>query len=393
MAASQARFLGLTARKSNVEYQGQQINQQRTALATESSNLYNQMLSLEVPTPPVTTDYYNTVYTLDDSSTSTTSDYTIVSVSKSYNSSNTYSVRLKTTTTEPSGVANTMPFTKVAVTYSLDDSGESYEVYTITINGTAVTYDSEDDIIYSTDSDGETVLNTIVANKIYKIDSTTDALLAASDDTYSSVKEEMISDGAISSSQDFDSEEIYFYQDSSGKTYYLTKDQLERMTQISKDTSYVTNESTSSDGTTTYTIADSTYISLYYSYDRTTESYITVQATLEESSTGRYSSITIEGNSAYPTNLSGATYSITTTSEYDEDAYNDAYNDYEYLKSVYEKEMSDINAQTEVIQSEDKQLELRLQQLDTEQEAIAQEMESVKTVIDDNIEKTFDAFA
>ena len=32
MAASQARFLGLTARKTNVEYEGQQINQQRTRL-------------------------------------------------------------------------------------------------------------------------------------------------------------------------------------------------------------------------------------------------------------------------------------------------------------------------------------------------------------------------
>ena len=63
MAASQARFLGLTARKSNVEYQGQQINQQRTALATESSNLFHQMMSLNVPTPPVTTDFYKTTYT------------------------------------------------------------------------------------------------------------------------------------------------------------------------------------------------------------------------------------------------------------------------------------------------------------------------------------------
>ena len=35
LAASQARFLGLTARKSNIEYEGQQVNQQRTALAEE----------------------------------------------------------------------------------------------------------------------------------------------------------------------------------------------------------------------------------------------------------------------------------------------------------------------------------------------------------------------
>lgn len=36
MAASQARYLGLTARKTNVEYEGQQVNQQRTALARKA---------------------------------------------------------------------------------------------------------------------------------------------------------------------------------------------------------------------------------------------------------------------------------------------------------------------------------------------------------------------
>ena len=58
MAASQARFLSLTARKSNVEYEGQQVNQQRTALSNESANLYNKLTSIEVPTPPSTSDYY-----------------------------------------------------------------------------------------------------------------------------------------------------------------------------------------------------------------------------------------------------------------------------------------------------------------------------------------------
>ena len=35
LAATQARYLGLTARKTNVEFEGQQINQQRTALANQ----------------------------------------------------------------------------------------------------------------------------------------------------------------------------------------------------------------------------------------------------------------------------------------------------------------------------------------------------------------------
>ena len=66
MAASQARYLGLTARKTNTEWEGQQINQQRTALANQSANLFNQLLTMEVPTPPSKDDYTNIQYSFND---------------------------------------------------------------------------------------------------------------------------------------------------------------------------------------------------------------------------------------------------------------------------------------------------------------------------------------
>ena len=66
MAASQARFLGLTARKTNVEYEGQQINQQRTALSNQSANYYNDLLGMSVPVPPSVDSYTQTVYTFED---------------------------------------------------------------------------------------------------------------------------------------------------------------------------------------------------------------------------------------------------------------------------------------------------------------------------------------
>ena len=66
MAASQARFLGLTARKSNVEYEGQQINQQRVMLSNESANYYNDLLGMSVPVPPAVADYTKTVYSFTD---------------------------------------------------------------------------------------------------------------------------------------------------------------------------------------------------------------------------------------------------------------------------------------------------------------------------------------
>ena len=66
MAASQARYLALVARKSNCEYEGQQINQARTVLSNQSANLFNQMLGLNVPVPPSTADYTKQQYSYSD---------------------------------------------------------------------------------------------------------------------------------------------------------------------------------------------------------------------------------------------------------------------------------------------------------------------------------------
>src|SRR5574344_638031 len=91
MAASQARLIELTARKSNVEYEGQQINQQRMNLSNESAGMFTQLMGLNVPTPPSTADYTQTIYTFSDGTT----DYTIdkisnTSTSAEYNSTVTY---------------------------------------------------------------------------------------------------------------------------------------------------------------------------------------------------------------------------------------------------------------------------------------------------------------
>ena len=66
MAAAQARFLGLTARKTNLEYEGQQVNQQRTALSNQSANYYSQLLGMSVPVVPQIADYTQTVYSFED---------------------------------------------------------------------------------------------------------------------------------------------------------------------------------------------------------------------------------------------------------------------------------------------------------------------------------------
>ena len=106
---------------------------------------------------------------------------------------------------------------------------------------------------------------------------------------------------------------------------------------------------------------------------------------LETDGSGRFTSLKLEDDSiAYALNVESVT---------DEEAYQNAMNKYYHDVQVYEKKIADINAKTEIIQKEDRTLELRLKQLDTEQNALQTEMEAVKKVISKNIEMTFKTFS
>jgi hypothetical protein len=106
-------------------------------------------------------------------------------------------------------------------------------------------------------------------------------------------------------------------------------------------------------------------------------------ATIEFDSSGRISTITDE---------EGNTYTTTATTETDSDAYDDAYNQYEYNQYVYDQKQSEINASIEILQAQDKSLELRLSTLDTQHSAIQTELEAVKKVMSKNIDNSFKTF-
>lgn len=89
----------------------------------------------------------------------------------------------------------------------------------------------------------------------------------------------------------------------------------------------------------------------------------------------------------------GTVVQPTVTTEIDQDAYDFAMVEYDYLVSVYEKEMNDANAQLKIIQAQDQRLEVRLTQLDTEQKALSTEIDAVKSVRDKSIESSFKTFA
>lgn len=201
LAATQTRFLQLTARKSNVEYKGQQINQQRTVLSNKSANAYQSMLTLQVPTPPSTSDYVKIQYQYKDA----------------------YGATWQTTSYD--GTTSNMTVKNLA-------TGE-----------------------VKTDNIGK-----------------------------------------------FEQDKI----------------------------------------------------------------------------TGRY---TKAGNTT-----------LTPVEVVDNNAYDDAYNQYTYQQYLYEQEMQVINAQTAIIQQQDKELELQLQQLDTEQNEISTELEALDKVLGDNVDGSFKTF-
>lgn len=91
---------------------------------------------------------------------------------------------------------------------------------------------------------------------------------------------------------------------------------------------------------------------------------------METDGNGRFTSVKFDDDSVV--------YSLNVETVTDEAAYQDAMNEYNYKKEQYEKTIADINAQTSIIQQEDRTLELRLKQLDTEQNALATEMDAVK---------------
>ena len=127
----------------------------------------------------------------------------------------------------------------------------------------------------------------------------------------------------------------------------------------------------------------------YYQYNanQNTVSKSFANCKLEYASTGDIQTINVPGLTE------GQPIAVQTNQVANEEEYDLAMSAYQKEYNEYEKTMAQINAKTEVLQQQDKTLELRLNQLDTEQSAISTEMDAVKKVIDKNVESTFKTFA
>ena len=110
----------------------------------------------------------------------------------------------------------------------------------------------------------------------------------------------------------------------------------------------------------------------------------TKKALMETDGKGRFKSVKFEDDDTV--------YTLKCETITDDDAYQNAMNQYFYKQEKYDKAVSDINAKTEIIQAEDRELQLRLEQLGTEQTALQTEMEACQKVVSKNIEGSFKTF-
>ena len=323
LAASQARFLNLVARKTNIEYEGQQINQQRTTLANQSANYYNSMLTLNVPTPPSTESYQTVVYSIKYGS----QQYNITQVTNA-STKGTYNVAYTTSHNE-------------------DVIAKSTNTFAITKDASGKYYYGQKEIVKAepSSSTNPTPFTQAVIDEVKKgVNEAKDRNMNTAFEMY------------------------YVNKGTEAAPNYVYFDKADLDSAVASTTSNVAS-----------------------GYAQTTvekyEQGIFENATIIRDANNRISALSSKDLA------NGETLSVTSSTVTDDAAYEDAYNEYKYQTYLYQQEMENINAQTSVIQAQDKKLELRLKQLDTEQSAISTEMESISSVIDKNVDSSFKTFA
>lgn len=409
MSASQARFLSLTARKSNVEFEGQQINQQRTTLSNESASYYSELCNMEVPTPPSVDDYTKISYTFNDGAMSNTiisilskgndmysisyleqwqDDYSIVSAASSL-VSRAISGKYKIGNTDLRKIGE--PF----LTYI---SSGRYAQVDSSGNVQNLLYNYEGEFYNYSDIDGDGVpMGTPVD---------------VAGQTLVSYRE---SGGNIELGDVFtvpSSGNITTYNDPYLST--LTDDQKHDLAETEQYYVQMLKEKTGKDEWYVRYIQNTTsgvYVPYFYAEEdlengsfynanglgnidcfsigstTKTKEVLNHEGKIEKDASGRFVAITLFDEQGNPT-----TYTLTTTTSTDEEAYNDAMNQYNFEQHEYDHKVQEINSKLEIIQQQDKQLELKLKQLDTEENAISTEMDAVKKVISKNVESSFKTF-
>ena len=542
LAASQARYLSLSARKTNCEYEGQQLNQQRLTLSNQSADLFNQMLTMSVPTPPNTSEFTKLQYSWSDGNfTSVIDSYYQIGkpdekynyVVSSYHYENVYTGQRKFLSDPQVQAKKTNHFSDLKdKTYRVDNVSYNLEkdTYTLELYNTAMqtsfnaTYRLSDqnsnkdtteqlDFMYSTNRisstdtdatkyvyddtatpptvtyDGTTVYTYVDPetdrDTLNKLKMTYGAFYDTTKKYFKSASDEYICWDDISTTQLTKQGDVVVRKEDTRKYYtdgtnYVPEATLRAikvgdpvlgnltvqsainnptfsdyksigncaLTQISEEMykeditleteiQQILKDMGSDKGDAVsyqrlkncfdehgnyingslykFTMAGKTYYTTHEDMDESLKSAYNIssvadnsidsqqsklayynalyietkvsevkKALLETDGKGRFSTVKFEDDSVV--------YTLNVETIKDDDAYNDAMNKYFFEKEKYDKQIADINAKTEIIQAQDRQLQLKLEQLGTEQTALQTEMEACQKVVSKNIENSFKTF-
>ncbi len=392
IAASQARLIMLAARQSNLQYMGQQINQERSILAQQCSALYNSLLTMTVPTPPSTTDYTKVQY----KGTVGATTYNFATTDVRPQGNNEYVVTLTTAAyghslDKDSGLATTTPAFIVNTLSGTTSSGKMFECsYT---DGVYVYQDGEykpatsdmqnqdpQPIFYKYYANGsamppsgtgiDVTINppTVGGNRAFNIDqglvqgSFTQEML---DDYITAIQNSGLKD---SEGLDYDENDFYIYFTQEGNAKFVLKQDVDDGNDKAVTYSYIANGQ----------------------YEKRVEYE---KVTLDFDTSGRILSMNLPNVDASG-NMVGYTYiPLSAETITDTNAYNDAYAKYEYAQYEYDRMQQEINAKTEIIQQQDKNLELKLQRYDTENREITAEKEALDKVLQDAVQKSYKTFS
>ena len=391
MSATQARYLALTAQQTNLEYQGQQINQERTILSQQVSDLYNNLLNMQVPTPPSTQDYTRVEYSGKVGATVYNFDATTIKPT----GSDTYSVTVKQNSYGHSlqknvGVGEVDTTTNAAITanqnikvktlsdppkkvvpgeYFVKDNGVYRPAKQADAGNENLTWYQKDDTSSTTISmNAVTSPGKFNGHQLYSLDNSPSNYITAEE---KSAYKEAIENSGITdlNGNPYTDSDFYFYLDDDDNAHFVLKADVEDGNTNGISYAYLANGN----------------------YDKSHQ-YKDCKLTFD-SSNGRITELSIPNYDGGGNLVSYTSMKVEANSVTDELAYNEAMTQYKYQQYEYDKKQQEINAKTELIQQQDRNLELRLQRLDTQRTQITTEMDAIKKVLNDNIESSYKAFS
>lgn len=428
MAASQARLLSITARKSSNEFSGQQINQQRVTLSNNANAIWTNMLTLQVPTPPSSQDFRKTVYKFETQDGANASikkfskinqpgpygyivEYEIpkkvpllsnlgtesgnikievnaLAKSDAYIKANNKWIQLaqidKNIITDEE-IKTSLNNAQYVYTYTIqDDEGNNIQYY-LGSDKELTSYnitEKENGLDYNYPiffKDKNNVLNKIENQKLKAIETeqeNSNLSFVIDESTGETIDLKYVEQADVPETMEQGTNNKFVYRYSQGND--------EQGNPIYKYIVY--DEKLSSKNINTGTLGSILDIQKWEfkdSYVEETEKK-SQNANIKMSAKGQIEKIYFED---------GTDYKLSIEEDLDNDAYDKAMVKYNYQKDLYDKELNDLNARIKIIQSQDQTLEVRLKNIDTEHKALDTEMESVKKVLEKNIESSFKTFA